>query len=72
MKRDMNARVRLNQIRVDSTAVRAKIETARKYIFALGSLPNGTKVDGPLKKHSLVPTRVSLLHFRIVATDILL
>ncbi|KAF9490451.1 hypothetical protein BDN71DRAFT_1356203, partial [Pleurotus eryngii] len=57
MKRDMNARVRLNQIRVNSTAICAKIETARKYIFALGSLPNGTKVDGPLKKHSLVPTR---------------
>ncbi|KAL4261253.1 hypothetical protein AB1N83_010639 [Pleurotus pulmonarius] len=57
MKHDMNARVRLNQLRVDSAAIHTKIETARKYIFTLGSLPNGSKVDGPLKKHSLVPTR---------------
>ncbi|KAJ8691002.1 hypothetical protein PTI98_010618 [Pleurotus ostreatus] len=42
MKCDMNARVRLNHIRVDSTTIRAKIERAR---------------HGPLKKHSLVPTR---------------
>lgn len=60
MKRDMLARERLNQLRIDSTGIQNRIETARKHLFALGALVNGTKVDGRLKKDSLVPTRVSL------------
>lgn len=58
MKRDLLARTRLNQLRIDSARIRARIETARKHLFAAGALVNGTKVDGLLKKDSLVPTRV--------------
>ncbi|KAF7422998.1 hypothetical protein PC9H_011162 [Pleurotus ostreatus] len=57
MKRDLLARTRLNQLRIDSARIRAQIETARKHLFAAGALVNGTKVDGLLKKDSLVPTR---------------
>lgn len=59
MKHDMLARERLNRIRIDSNSIQNRIETARKHLFAFGALVNGTKVDGQLKKDSLVPTRVS-------------
>ncbi|KAF7426603.1 hypothetical protein PC9H_008972 [Pleurotus ostreatus] len=57
MKHDMLARERLNRIRIDSNSIQNRIETARKHLFAFGALVNGTKVDGQLKKDSLVPTR---------------
>lgn len=58
-KRDMNRRADSRYMRIDTEALRCKIERVRMWIFEKGIILNGKAVKLMLDATSLVPTRVS-------------